>query len=352
MNSRQMTWIVLSVLGLLLLYCCYLVLAPFFSEIFLAVVLAIVFHPAYGWLSKKTGRPTLSAWICTLATGLLFLVPVTVVGVVIAQEARGVVDALTEARNHAAGSEWLDGMLNTISAKVGTNPEELREMIRTRLGAVGSAVVSSLGRSLQGIGSWLFSSVVTLVTMYFLFRGGTGLLEESKHWVPMPDEMMDGLFQEVRTLMFANVYGVVAVALAQGILTGLGFWFTGLPSPVLWGALAALLSILPLFGAGLIWVPGVIYLATTGHMMGAGILLGWGLLVVSMADNVIRPIVLSESAQMNTAVMFFSLLGGIDAFGLIGLFAGPLVFSMAIAVIKLLREQVRSTKLSTETSAT
>jgi len=348
LSSRQMTWGVLAALGLMLLYGCYLVLAPFFSEIFLAVVLAIVFYPAYAWLLMRTRRPTLSAWICTLASGALFLLPVTVLAVVITQEARGLVDVLNEARTNPAGLEWLDRLLGSVGAKAGMEPEALKEMIRVRLGALGAGLLTGLGKSLQGLGSWLFSSIVTLTTMFFLFRGGAGLLEESKHWVPLPGAMMDGLFAEVKTLMFANVYGVVAVGAAQGALTGLGFWFSGLPSPVFWGAIAALLSILPLLGAGLIWMPGVLYLLAAGQIRPAVILLVWGLLVVSMADNVIRPIVLSEQARMNTAVMFFALLGGIDAFGLVGLFAGPLVFSMAIAVIKLLREQVRGTKLAME----
>jgi len=152
-------------------------------------------------------------------------------------------------------------------------------------------------------------------------------------------------------LMFANVYGVLAVALAQGALTTVGFWMTGLPSGIFWGSLAALLSVLPFIGAGLIWIPAVIYLASIGALAKAGILLAWGLLVVSMADNVIRPIVLSESARMNTAIMFFALLGGIDAFGLVGLFAGPIVFSLAIAVAKLLKEYSTVVGLNSESES-
>lgn len=338
MNSRLVTWVVLCVLSLVLAYGCYLVLRPFFSEIFLALVLSIVFYPAYDWMARKTGKPGLSAWVCTLATGVLFLFPVTLFGVAISQEARHAMDAVSAAMSPSGSFEWFDRTIAMISSKLGWDDNQTRDFLQTRLSAFSASLLSNAVKSLQGLGSWLFSSVVTLITMFFLFRGGAALLEESKAWVPLPPRMMDELYAETRKLMFANVYGVVAVALAQGALTTVGFWITGLPSGIFWGTLAAMLSILPFIGAGLVWIPAVLYLASTGDYTRAGVLLAWGVLIISMADNVIRPIVLSESARMNTAIMFFALLGGIDAFGLIGLFAGPIVFSLAIAVVTLLRE--------------
>jgi predicted PurR-regulated permease PerM len=338
LTPRHITWTVLALLSLLLVYGCYLVMRPFFSEVFLAIVLSIVFYPAYSWLVSKTGRPTLSAWLCTIATGLLFLLPLTMLGVVISREMKHAMDTISAAIGPTGNVEWFDRAIAFLGNQLGWDAQQTKDFLQSRLAGVSSSILSNALRSIQGLGSWIFSSIVTLVTMFFLFRGGGEVLEESKAWVPLPAHVMDSLFAETRVLMFANVYGVIAVALAQGILTGIGFWFTGLPSSAFWGAVAAILSILPLVGAGIVWLPGVLYLASTGNMTQAGILLVWSLLIVSMADNVIRPIVLSESAQMNTAVMFFALLGGIEAFGLVGLFAGPIVFSLAIAVIKLLRE--------------
>jgi predicted PurR-regulated permease PerM len=338
LTPRHITWTVLALLSVLLAYGCYLVMRPFFSEVFLAIVLSIVFYPAYNWLVTKTNRPTLSAYICTIATGLLFLLPLTMLGVAISKEMKHAMDAFSAAIGPSGNVEWFDRTIAFLGDRLGWDAQQTKDFLQSRLAGLSSSILSNALRSIQGLGSWIFSSVITLVTMFFLFRGGAELLEESKSWVPLPAHVMDALFAETRVLMFANVYGVIAVALAQGLLTGLGFWFTGLPSAAFWGAVAAIFSILPLVGAGLVWLPGVLYLASTGNLTDAGILLAWSLVVVSMADNVIRPIVLSESAQMNTAVMFFALLGGIEAFGLVGLFAGPIVFSLAIAVIKLLRQ--------------
>ncbi|WP_031500334.1 AI-2E family transporter [Bryobacter aggregatus] len=347
-RGRSLTWIVLVVLSALLAYGCFLVLRPFFAEIFLATVLAIVFFPIHSWLVRKTKSDNLAAWISTLGAGLLFLFPLTMLGIVLSREARHAVDAMSAAIGPSGSLEWFDRAVNFLSDQLGWDPAQTQDFLKSKLSGIGSSLLSNAVKSLQGLGSWLFSSITTLVTMFFLFRGGSKFLEESKSWVPLPPDMMDILFAETRLQIFANVYGVISVAVAQGTLTAIGFALCGLPSAILWGAMAALFSVVPVVGAALVWVPGVLYLAASGTLGKAGLLLIWGTLLISMADNVIRPIVLSEKAQMNTAVMFFALLGGIDAFGLVGLFAGPIVFSLALAVIKLLREHSSALGMNVE----
>lgn len=348
MNARLVTWTVLALCSLALLYGCYLVLQSFFSELFLALILTIVFYPVYEWVARKTGSPNLSAWICTLATALLFLLPVSAVGVAMIREMSHATAAVSAAIGPSGHLQWFDEAIALISAQVGWDPDQTRSFLQDRLRGFSSSLVSNAVSSIQGLGSWVFSSITTLVTMFFLFSSGSTLLRHSKHWVPLPPHMIDSLLAETRQLMFANVYGVLAVAFAQGALTSIGFWFFGLPSAIFWGAIAALFSVVPVVGAGLVWLPAVLYLASTGDFTKAGILLAWGVLVISMADNIIRPIVLSEGSQMHTGVMFFALLGGIEAFGLIGVFAGPIVFSLAIAFIKLLRESSSALGLKSE----
>lgn len=351
MNSRMLTWVVLAILCLLLGYGCYLILQPFLGELFLALVLAIVIYPAYSWLERKTKRPTLAASVTTLATGLLFLLPVSIMGVIISQEIRAAIDAFNSAIGSTGSLEWFENAITFVSGKLGWDNAQTKEFLQTRIEWIGSTVLSNAVKSLQGLGSWIFSSVIALVTLFFLFRGGAGVVEQSKSWVPLPPRMLDELYSEIRVLMFANVYGVLAVAVVQGGLTGIGFWFSGLASPVFWGFVAGLLSVLPFIGSAFVWGPAVLYLFSTGATTSAIILLVYGFLIVSNADNVIRPIILSESAKMNAGVMFFALLGGMQAFGLIGLFAGPLVLSMAIAVARLLREYASAVQSSESESS-
>lgn len=334
MKSKWVGWWVLALLGAFLLYGSYLVLSPFFGPIFMAVILAVVLHPMHHWLLLKTRRPLLTAWLSTLATGLLFLLPLSLLGTALAGEVSRGMNLLTH-----ADLSWLDVVFGWVEKYSGIAAEEAKMMLVARLREAGGSLALNGVRALQGVGSWLLDSVVSLTTVFFLFLGGRDLLEDSKGWIPLRPELIDELYRETRLVLFANVYGVVAVAVAQGGLTGLGLLFAGLPSPFFWGTIAAGLSVLPFIGAGLVWGAGALYLLAVGSYLKASLLALWGVLVVSMADNVIRTLVLSGGSNMNAAVIFFALLGGIDAFGLIGLFVGPLVFALAITVMKLLRQE-------------
>ncbi len=322
-----------------LLYGCFRVLGPFWSELFMAGILAIVFYPLHRWLCRKTGKPGLAALLTCLGVGFLFLLPLGLFGLVLVREAKHAYDLLNQSLGPSGGFEYWALALDKVSGWIGVPREELDSMLWGKLqGLAGGAATKGL-QSLQGVGSWIASSFISLITLYFLLDSGPGILEGVRAWSPISREAMETLFAEIEKLVFANVYGVLSVSLAQGTLLAIGFWFLGIPSPILWGTVTAILSVIPMFGAGLVWVPAAIYLFATGAV-GQGLgMLAWGALVVSMADNVIRPLVLGERTQMHTGVMFFALLGGVQAFGLIGLFAGPIFFSLAIAVARLLRQE-------------
>lgn len=322
-----------------LLYGCMRVLAPFWSELFMAGVLAIVFYPVHGWAERRTGGSGSAALLTSLGVGVLFLLPLGLFGLVLAREAKHAYELLHGAMGNNGGVEYWGAALDKVSGWLGVPREQLSQMLAGKLqGLAGGAATKGL-ESLQGVGSWLASTFISLITLYFLLDGGRKILGGIRTWLPLEAAAVDSLFAEIEKLVFANVYGVLSVSLAQGTLLAIGFWFLGLPSALLWGTVTAVLSVIPMFGAGLVWVPAALYLFAVGSV-GKGIgMLAWGALVVSMADNVIRPLVLGERAQMHTGVMFFALLGGVQAFGLIGLFAGPIFFSLAIAVARLLRQE-------------
>src|ERR1019366_3447823 len=146
----------------------------------------------------------------------------------------------------------------------------------------------------------------------------------------------------------ASVYGGIAVGFGQGLLTGLGFWALGLSSPVVWGAAAALASLVPLVGTGMVWAPAVIVLLIGGHWVKALILAAWGAAVVAQIDAVVRPYVVSGRAKMHNLLIFFALLGGVQAFGIMGIFIGPVVVSVTIAVLDMLQEMNVSSQESAQ----
>lgn len=334
MSKKWVSWWVLAGLALGLLYGSYLVISPFFGPIFMAVILGVVLHPVERWLRLKTKHPGVSASLATLGTALLFLLPLSFLGVTLGREVSHGVELFNN-----ADLSWLDVGLKWAEKYTGVGSEEMKAMMLERLRQAGGVIGMNVLNTLQGVGGWLMDSVIMLATLFFLFLSGHDLLRDSKEWIPLRSELVDALYLETKQVLFANVYGVVAVAVAQGALTSVGFLIVGLPSALFWGLVAGVLSILPFIGAGLVWGPGALYLLATGSLGKAALLAAWGALIVGMADNVIRPVVLSEGSKMHTGVMFFALLGGIQAFGLIGLFAGPLVFALAISVMTALREE-------------
>jgi predicted PurR-regulated permease PerM len=143
----------------------------------------------------------------------------------------------------------------------------------------------------------------------------------------------------LKLAIIANLYGLVAVAALQGALVGLGFALTGLPSPVFWGVVAAFASLIPIIGTALLVAPAVIVLAVGGSYGKALFLLIWGFVVVGMSDNFVRPMVLRKGMEMNTLAIFLSVMGGVQAFGFIGLFAGPVILTMAFVILRILNEE-------------
>jgi predicted PurR-regulated permease PerM len=146
--------------------------------------------------------------------------------------------------------------------------------------------------------------------------------------------------------MIANLYGGLAVAAAQGTLTGLAFGFLGLSAPILWALVAALASLVPVVGSALVWGPAAILLFLSGHWIKGVILLAWGAAIVAQVDAVVRPYVIGAHVKVHTLMVFFSLLGGVEAFGIVGIFIGPVVLSVSMAVLDMLRKTDFSWKSS------
>jgi predicted PurR-regulated permease PerM len=188
--------------------------------------------------------------------------------------------------------------------------------------------------------SFIADAVIAFFTLFFFFREGREMKEHVASVLPLSRAQVERLSTGISSSIVANVWGVLAVGASQGVLAGLGFWVLGLSSPVLWGMVTALFSLLPIIGSATVWGPAAIVLAVSGHWVKAVILLGWGAGIVAQADNVVRPYVISERANLNTLAVFFALLGGVKAFGVIGLFVGPVALSFTLVVLEMLRETI------------
>jgi len=192
------------------------------------------------------------------------------------------------------------------------------------------------GVFLDALGS-LVDFTIMLFLLFFFLRDGDALLARARLLIPLDEERKERLFRQLGGVTRAIVVGTSVTAILQGFLIGIGFSIASLPSPVVFGVLAALLSMLPVGGAAFVWGPAALWLFVDGRW-GFGIfMLGWGLVLAGL-DNVLRPMLISGRARISALAVFLGVLGGIPAFGAIGVILGPVVLSLALALIEFAEE--------------
>jgi predicted PurR-regulated permease PerM len=335
----------LLLLAAIAVYFCYLIARPFLSPIFLAFMLAIVFHPVHIRIQTRLRNRNNAALLSTILVLFAFLLPAVGLGIVVSRETSSLYQLLNERSAEQGG--WNPYVMHALQRVLGwagryidlshldLRGSMLRWMEQT------SRYLFSWGAQVVGnFIAFVADAVIAFFTLFFLFREGEEIKQHMAAVLPLSPTQSERLFTGITNSIVANVYGVLAVGASQGILAGVAFWVLGLSSPVLWGLVTALFSLLPIIGSAAVWGPAAIVLAVSGHWVKALILLGWGAGVVAQADNVVRPYVISERANLSTLAVFFALLGGVKAFGVMGLFVGPVALSFTLVVLEMLRETI------------
>jgi predicted PurR-regulated permease PerM len=231
---------------------------------------------------------------------------------------------------------------------------ELYDQLRERLPFLGRIDREQLGASFQSAGDVLIERsvkfagsalqaivefVIIAFTLFFFLRDGERFADELRDLLPLRRKQADELLGSVVELLRASTLGVVVVAAVQGFLGGVMFALLGLSSPLLWGVAMALLSVIPVLGTGVVWLPASAYLFFSGDTVKAVVLLAWGVLVVETIDNLLRPVLVGSRTRLHELVVFFGVLGGLRLFGMVGVFVGPALFSIAASLIALARER-------------
>jgi predicted PurR-regulated permease PerM len=195
---------------------------------------------------------------------------------------------------------------------------------------------------LKGFSSLIAGFFFSLLSLYYLFKDGGHLFGRLKEIVPLPSKERDLLIQRFKDMIYATIYGGLLIATIQGLLGGLSFWILGLPSAIFWGTAMAFLSFIPIGGTALIWAPAAIILLIGGSIWKGLILLGVGIFVISMVDNLLRPFFISSRTNIHPLLLFFAVLGGVQAFGLIGLVAGPLIATLFLTMTEIYIQGIKS----------
>ncbi|MCX6603142.1 MAG: AI-2E family transporter [Acidobacteria bacterium] len=333
----------------------FAILQPFLMPLVAAIALAILFYPLHHRIHGYLRRPGLAAGLSVLLVILLIALPAIGIGSAVLREARQLYDLA--ANKSAAGGGWAEWTANLLHRSIswaGVESPETEEQIRTalidRLQAFGGTALAFGRDVLANLVSLILSTIVTLFSLFYLFRDGVRIKNRLAHIMPLAPGAVDRLFTDIGESVLANVYGISAVALTQGGLIALIFYLLGLQSPALWGTIGGFCSMLPIVGPAIVWVPAALILAIGGSWGKAAILVGFGTGVIGLADNFIRPYVISGRVNLHPLLVFFALLGGVEAFGFLGLFIGPATLSVAVAVFELLRADATPAPVSDRTS--
>jgi predicted PurR-regulated permease PerM len=318
------------------------VLLPFYGTILWAIVIALLFTPLYRWLLPKThGSRNVAAALVLLLVLLLGVLPFALITTSLAQEASFVYQRIDSGQWNPALylRDLFDALPQWAKALLTRGGVADFDVLQRQVTAALAQASRFLATQAIGIGLDTFSFVaslgITLYLTFFLVRDGEQLAQIIRAGLPVPAHCKSELIERFMAVVRATVRGSLLIAGIQGMLGGFAFWFLDIQGALLWAVVMALLSLLPLVGAGLVWVPVAGYLFINGELWNCLGLIAYGVLVIGLADNLLRPVLVGKSAGLPDYVVMITTIGGIAAFGINGFILGPTIAAMFFAVWQL-----------------
>lgn len=317
-------------------YLCYLLTVPFLAPLTWAIVLGVTFSHAHHKVEMRIGHPNIAAMISVAAIIVLVVFPVVFVAQqLVGETANGAVYLEAELRNGV----WRETLVGhpTLARAVSWIEQQLD--LAGTAGSIAS-LLTSLGTSvLRNSISQVLNAVLTFYLLFYFLRDRKQIVRKLQTLSSLSSSETRYVLHRFVDTIHATVFGKLVVAAVQGTLSGLMFWWLGLPLPILWGAVMGMLSIVPVLGAFVVWVPAAIYLTLEGDWGKALVLTAWGAGVVSTIDNVLYPMLVGNRLKLHTVTSFIGAIGGIIAFGAAGLILGPAIISVTLALIKILKKR-------------
>ncbi len=347
-SNTQFYQRLLAVAGLALItLLVYRIIEPFLGPIAWALFLGFLLQPAQARLTTwMRGRASISAFTLTILVLVLFLGPMTALAIAFARQAADLAgrlqfwieqqqgrgfSQLTEIPVVGGVLDWLEQNVQISTAHVQAWVVEGSKRLFEELAAFG-------GIAFLGAVGTVLAFTVMLFVLFFIIRDGRPIARLGATLVPLPADRREELAGRLASVTRAVVRGTVFTAIIQGFLLGVAFAIVGLPAPVVFGVVGAVLSVVPFGGTALVWAPAVGVLMVQGSYMQAGVLLAFGV-IVSSVDNFLKPMLISGQSPLPTLAVFIGVLGGLAAFGLIGLFLGPVVIALVLALLDFAREK-------------
>jgi predicted PurR-regulated permease PerM len=337
--------IVLFFFGLLALitYELYAVIAPFITPIVWAILLAFLAHPALVWLNRWIKSRSTCAGLITLVVALGVLVPAVWLSTSLVREAQGLYAGLPQAANQgglASASTWIRGTrpgtwLDALLTRHGIRlDDEIRYLSTEGVKATSDYIVKHVGSVAGNIVLYLFHFAIALTTFFYLLRDGESYYEALRNLTPLHEEDKAAVFDTLRLTLSAVMRGLMLTALLDGFVLGLAYLVLGVPYWALLATLSATGGLLPIGGTALVWVPVTGYLVFTAGWGPAIALIIWAAAALAVIDNFVKPLAMGHGTGLPTVGLFFGLAGGIEAYGPLGIFAGPAVIAVFAALLR------------------
>lgn len=323
---------------LLLGYFVFLIFEPFLVPLAWSAVLAIFFFPLHEYLARKL-KPTQAAMASALAVTLLLIVPSVVVLIFTGREA---IEVMAKAQKvfsvHGQGpdQDWLEKAQFWLATHLPASWQSLDYSTQLRDAAekATSYFGAKIGSLVRNVAGFFVDLFLLIFALFFMFRDGTEIVRGVRHLLPFDEDLQNDVMTESKELIFASVAVGLLLAGIQGLLGGISFVAVGISTPIFWGVLIAFFSLVPVVGSALIWGPAALWLGFTGHWGKALIVVAICGGVSTIADNIVRPLLLRNRTQLNELLLFIGVLGGLEVFGLLGLVVGPTIVAAAMAVFR------------------
>jgi predicted PurR-regulated permease PerM len=340
MNRDNITTGLILALLLAVFYLFGKIILPFITPLVWACVLALLFRPVYVRLLKKLkGRTTLCAFVITLLILVVLIGPIAFLTAALVDEAADAVARANSLYESGELQQFLDlkvplveGLREKLSGYYDFTQFDFNEIVRNSIDKIGKFVLDQAGAIISNGTKAVFYFLLMLVSIYYFLKDGDKLVAWLRRAMPLPREKVDSTFKQLGEVIISTITSGLFVAFLQGLLGGILFATVGLPSPIFWGAVMAFLSLLPVIGAFLIYIPAAAVLFLSGSTGKGIIVLVIGVGVISQLDNFLRPKLMADKTALHPLLLFFAIMGGITAFGFTGMILGPVVVAAFVAL--------------------
>jgi len=332
---------------LFLSYQLYQVFQPFLAPIAWAIILRFAFQPVHDPLRRRLpNRPNLVALLATAVVTLAVAIPSFAISSILTHEAAGAVEHITRFLQAGGLERWGEQLRELawiplwrwLSPWLDTTAIDLRGILLRALNSGVNVLVEQMTIGAASLLVIVVKFILMLLTLFFVFRDGETFYNWVRSTLPFAPSQQEHVFTQLAQTVNAVSYGIGITAVVQGLLAGLLYWILGVPFPAFWGLLTGIVAPIPIGGTGLIWAPAGVYLILAESFVRGVILLACGVLVVSTIDNVLKAYLISGRTRLPPLILFFAILGGLKAYGVLGVFVGPLLLALVITGVTLYRD--------------